>query len=362
MKHIVLYTLIASLLILTPACGSNPLATPDTQSTIDAAVANTATAQAGIQATVDAAVAATATASAALATPTPDAALATPTLDTALATPTPSVEYVTMTEEELAALIDQAVADAAAATQASSEATTQATADDALTQEEVTTIEVQVTGAEEAIAYAEELLNAYYGLYGDLATETLYLLQAMEEDLALMAESTAALAQALVDINATLAEGVALADETITQLEATAQAAAAKAAEIQTQKDTWTAALQQEWEHRASQALSVPPNAIAEDRARAVQSAFDYLDTVRDALSDNKLSPNELSQIAQLGANASAGLNAQGGPQLQKLSGNINQITEQLARGQVTHAKEGLGTLESALGSRPSLPSRPSRP
>ena len=344
MKHIVLCALVLSLLVLSTACGNNPLATPDTQSTIDAAVAGTATAQANIQATIDAAVQATATANA------------------ALVTPTPSAEYVTMTEEELAALIDQAVADAAAATQASAEATTQATADDALTQEEVTTIEVQVAGAEEAIAYAEELLNAYYGLYGELATETLYLLQEIEDDLALMAESTAALAQALGDINNTMAEGVALAEGTISELEATAQAASAKAAEAQAQKEAWKWQLQQEWEHRTSQALNMQPNAIAEDRAGAVQGAFDYLDTVRDALADDKLSPDELAHIAQLGANASAGLNARGGPQLQQLSGNINRITEQLARGQVTHARENLGALEGALGNRPSLPSRPSRP
>lgn len=339
-----LVTLIAMLSVGLAACGTPQVSTPDTQATIEAAVAATSTAQANLQATIDAAVQATATAQA------------------ALVTPTPSVEYVTLTEEELAALIDQAVADAAAATAASSTATTQATADDTVTQEEVTTIEVQVTGAEEAIAYAEELLNAYYGLYGDLATETLYLLQEIEEDLALMAESTAALAAALVDVNNTLAEGVALADETINELEAAAQAAGAKAAEVQAQKEAWKGQLQQEWEHRASQALNVQPNAIADDRAAALQSAFDYLDNVQAALTDEKISPDELAQIAQLGANAAAGLNAHGGPQLQQFSGSINQITEQLARGQVTHAREGLGTLQSGLGSRPSLPSRPSRP
>lgn len=344
MKNFVTCVLILSVLVLSTACGNNPLATPDTQSTIDAAVAGTATTQANIQSTIDAAVQATATANA------------------AIPAPTPSVEYITMTEEELAVLIDQAVADAVATTQATADATTQATADDTLTQEEVTTIEVQVAGAEEAIALAEELLYAYYGIYGELATESLYLLQEVEDDLALMAESTAALATALADINNTMAQGVALADETINELEAVAQAAGTKAVEAQAQREAWKGGLQQEWQNRTSQALNVQPNAVADDRANAVQSAFSYLDTVRESLADNKLSPNELAQIAQLGANASAGLNAQGGPQLQQLSGNINRITEQLARGQLTHARESLGALEGALGNRPSLPSRPSRP
>ncbi|MEA3396073.1 MAG: hypothetical protein U9R05_01245 [Chloroflexota bacterium] len=56
---------------------------------------------------------------------------------------------------------------------------------------------------------------------------------------------------------------------------------------------------------------------------------------------------------AQLGANASAGLNAHGGPQLRQFSGSINDITGQLARGQMPH---NLGNLERALGSRPSRP------
>jgi len=339
---------ILGLTLLLAACGSHTLATPDTQSTIDAAVAGTATAQVSIQATIDAAVLATATAQATIAIPTPPA--------------TPSAEYITLTEEELAALIDQAVADAAAATEASSTATTQATADNVVTQEEVVVIEVQVTSAEEAIAYAEELLAAYYGLYGELATETLYLLQEIEDDLALMAESTAALAAALVDINNTLEQGVAMAEETINQLEATAQEVAGKAEEVQRAKATWQTALQEELAQRATQALSIPPNAVAEDRISALQSAFDYLDTVQAALTDEKISPDELTQIAQLGANASASLDQHGGPQLQQFSGNINQITEQLARGQVTHAREGLGALQSGLGNRPSLPSRPSRP
>jgi predicted small lipoprotein YifL len=329
------------------ACGrSGPLATPtpNAQATIDAAVNATMMAQAGMQSGIDAAVNATLTAVA------------------AQATPTPQVETVTLTEEELVAMIDTAVTEAATATAASAVASEQATADGAVTQEEVITVQVDVVGAEEAIAYAEELLMLYDDMYGELATETLVLLQAVEADLAAMAQSTAEVAAALEEIAMALEQGVALAEETITQLENAAQAAGAEAAEVQAQNQAWRAALATELETRATKFLGVAPDAVANDRLGAVQDTFYYLDTVREALDDSKLSAAELSDIAQLGANAATGLQAQGGLQLQALSGSVNQITEQLARGQLTQARASLGALEQGLGERPSMPSRPSRP
>ena len=41
-------------------------------------------------------------------------------------------------------------------------------------------------------------------------------------------------------------------------------------------------------------------------------------------------------------------------PQLNQLSGSINGIPEQIARGQVPQAQANPGNLESALGTRPS--------
>jgi len=45
-------------------------------------------------------------------------------------------------------------------------------------------------------------------------------------------------------------------------------------------------------------------------------------------LADGKVSPAELTQIAQSGANAGASIRAQGGPQLQNLAGSIDGITQ----------------------------------
>jgi hypothetical protein len=63
-----------------------------------------------------------------------------------------------------------------------------------------------------------------------------------------------------------------------------------------------------------------------------------------------RLTPDELTTIAQLGANAKAGLAAQNQPQLQQLSGTISTITEQLARGNFSQARGSLDQFNSSLG------------
>ena len=124
MRRITALTLVISLFVVaTTACGGRtaPTATPDTQATVKAAIAGTSTAQSGTQATIDAAVQATSEAQASVQATADAAVQATvaaqvnvqATIDAAVQatvaavpTPTPSAAYVTMTEEELAALID----------------------------------------------------------------------------------------------------------------------------------------------------------------------------------------------------------------------------------------------------------------
>ena len=311
-----------------------------TQATVDTAVQATASAQKYHEAAIDSAVQAT---------------LA------ALPTPTPYAETVTMSEAELAALIDQAVTMAVAATQASAAAATQAVADDAVTPEEAIAVAVALAGAEEAITYTNDLISAYYDLYAELATETIGTLQAVEETLTVMAENSAAINATLGEINTVLQEGLALAEETITQLEAAAQDAQTTAAEAQSQVDGLVETLQTELENRATAALSVQPNSIANDRQAAYQSALDFLGAVRQSLNDDKISAAELANIAQLGANASASLEAQGGPQLQQFAGSIDNITALIARGDVAQVIALMETLETSLAAVPPIPSRPSR-
>jgi hypothetical protein len=318
-----------------PASATPIPATPDLQATVDASVFGTATAQAGLQATIDASVQAT-------------VSVAPP--------PTPAVETVTLTEEELAALIDSAVISATTTTGQCTTAAAESTADGAVTAEEVAYIYDYYYDAYELIAYALELAYAYEDLYGELAEESLALLQAIEEDLSTLEDSLEAIDAALQEISLALQQGQAAAQETVAKLETAAQNANTAVVEIQTQAQPWLAGLQAEIEARATALLALQPLAVPADRQAAIQSLFDYVDSIRNALADNKLSQAELANIAQLGANAVAGLNAHGGPQLQQLSSSIGELTGQLARGQLPTAKASLATFEAALPQRPARP------
>jgi len=334
-KQTILTLVVGLIAAITLACDTTTPAapTPDTQATVDATVAATSTAQASTQATIDAAVQAT---QAAAPSPTPP--------------PTPTADYSTMSEEELAAAIDEAVVEATTTTEQTATATSEVASDGTVMQEEVDEVETYIYDAEEAIAYTEELIYAYYGLYGELALETLELLIAIEEDLYTMADEIAEVNEILTEIEETPSE------EDVEQLEAAAATVIAIATEVQAQNQEWLEDLQAEIESRAAQALAVAPNAVASNRVKALLSAFDYVDAVREGLSDQQITQPELANIAQLGANAGASLQAQGGPQLQQLPGSINDITTQIARGQMPQAQANLGSLESMLGARPPRP------
>ncbi|MBU1661994.1 MAG: hypothetical protein KKD28_11055 [Chloroflexi bacterium] len=341
-----LFIVLVVIASVTFACSTSgiepPPATPDTQATVDAAIAATSTAQAEMQAQIDVAVEATITAMP-------------PSTVTAMPPPTEEIpaEYLVLTEEELAAMIDAAVDETAAASEAANTEVTEATADGTVTQEEYDEMIVYADDLEYAIELAEELIYAYYGVYGELAADTLYLLTEVEDDLDDMAALTLDLVEILIEVEDALNGGLEISAETIAQLQMAAESAQEKLADMEGKSGIWVAELQAEMETRAAGVMDITPSEIPGDRKEAILSAFDYIDAVRAALLDNQFSLSELSSIAQLGANAMAGLEAHGGPKLQGLSGNIGAITSQLAHGQMPHAANGLGALEGALGTRP---------
>lgn len=374
--------IILVLALVTAGCRNAPAQQANTQATIDAAVAATGNAQFVAQATIDAAVQATALAQQAQATPTPtNTPVVAPTATPGAEASTGATDYATLSEEELVALIDQFAAAAAEAAAQYATAATAATADDTITAEEAQTIEVYVTGAEEAISATEELIVAYYDLYGDLAAETLAAVEEINDSLVVIAENTEAMSQSLEEINSTLAQGVALAEETIAQVEAVAQTAGAQAQQMQTQAQALATTWPEQIEERVNEALATQPSQIASDPQAAIQSALEFLNASQQATADGNISPAELVNLAQLGANASASLNAQSIPQLQQLSGAVNGVTEQLARGDVAQAQAALNSLGGSLngidvaslslpggggsplagGEKPSLPGKPSR-
>ncbi len=361
----IVFTLPA-LIILAALLGcANTKPTPDAQATINAAVQATSVAQANVQATIDAAVKATAAAQPTV-TQTKPASGATSAAATATkapaTTPVPTVNAVTMTEEELDALIDQAVNEAIAATNTATTQTATYAADGTLTTQEVAAMQAAVYASQTEINQALALTQAYYDMYYDLATETLNVLKAIEQDLNSMATSMNSMAQSLAQISTTLAQGQAVTQSAITQLQTTATKASQAAASAQSKEKTWNTTVQSDLNKRATAALGTKPTNVPTDLRGTTQSVTTYIDTVKTALGDSKINKTELQSISIAGANAVAGLNQFGGAQGQTLANSINTMTKQLARGEAPKAKNGLGALEQSARSLPSVPNVPQPP
>jgi hypothetical protein len=328
MNKIIVPITLMTIVILTTSCGFSENS-DDMDAQIQTAIAKTAQADATFQAAVDQAVESTVIAM----PPTP--------------TPQPKVDPYTLTEEELAALIDSSCEEAAAAYEEASTATTQATSDGEYTEEEIYDTIYYVYDAESAIVYAEELLYLYYDLYGVYADEAIDLLYAVEDDLE-------ELATALIEIEAILAQGAETASTAIEQIDSALENAQTKASEMQTKAQEYRDNLPVVLQERENKFANVAPTEIANDREGAILQTYAYLDSVKAAFEDRKISLDEMGQIAQLGVNAQAGIAQSGGPLLQGFSGNIDGITRNLSRGDWPTAQRDLGGFEASLPSRPS--------
>ncbi len=277
-----------------------------------------------------------------------------PTDASATATAQPPQNYEDMSEEELAALVDQEVNEAMAGTDEASAAIEAAAADGMLTPEEVQELEQLIADTEELLALADEAINAYISLYDELAAASL---EVLEETLKLVEETTAiveGLDQTLQQVGEALAQKAEVSEEMIAKLKSSAEEAQGVAKQVQTKVADWTKTLPSELDQRVAAALAVVQNGEAPaDRLGAITSAYKYLDTVRAALSDKKVTQKELAGIAQAGANASAGLKAFGGPKIQGLAGSFSEITSKVARGQLPQVEGSLRSLEGSLPARP---------
>lgn len=322
------------------ACGM-PAATPtqDNNAVINTAIAGTQQAQALSQATANA-----------------NALTAMP----ATPTPGPTVDYVALTEEELAALIDQAIAEAIAATEQTTAIVYTATSDDAVTSEEVVYVYDYYYYADYYVEYAEDLLAEYYTLYADLAEEMIVELNAIEAELAQVNNTLSSIDSSLQQINATLQQGAAATQEAIAQLESAAQQAQANAANLQAQAQDVMSQLQIDQQNRLQAIQQIQPDNIPTDRIAALQSAFTFIDTAKSAMGDNKISRDEMMSLAQLGANAQAGFQnfggaagVAGGPDLNQFTNKFSEITTQFARGQMPQARGSVDQFEVSLGQRP---------
>ena len=336
--------ILASLLFtgILAACGAGT-SPEDQQNAVNTAVAGTQIAEALAQATVNA-----------------NALTAMP----ATPTPGPTVEYVTLTEEELATLIDEAVAEAVTATEQTTTAVTTTTSDGTVTYDEVEYMYPYYYYADYYVDYAEELIYAYYDLYADLAYEMLYAVQVIESELSQLNDTLTLVATSLDEMSTTLSQGQELAAESITQLQAAAQQTQEHVAALQEQGQTIMTTLQTDHENRLNQLSQIQADNVPTDRITALQTGFQFVDFANNALADGKFSREELMGLGQIGVNAQAGFQQFGGAggvgsnliDLNQFSGHFNEINTQFARGQIPQARGNLQQFEVALGQRPSLP------
>jgi chromosome segregation ATPase len=203
----------------------------------------------------------------------------------------------------------------------------------------VAQVVVSAENAEQLIAYADSVLDAYASEYAAYADA---LLDEMEQ-----------MNQYLMDIDeelGTLIEYAESAEATAEQLSAAAQEAASgaqtAAEQLSASAQQWASdlsAARSEWE---AAARATEPTDIAKTRAGALQSARVYLQTIGDTLTSGQLTKQSLQDVYAASANAVASLKAQGG-QLAQLGAEIEGLTGMLASGQVPQAKAKLPEIES---------------
>jgi hypothetical protein len=332
---------ITSILLLSFLAACTMGVSPDAQQdTVNTAIAGTQMAEVLAQATVNAN-----TLTAMPATPTPG----------------PTIEYVTLTEEELVALIDQAVAEAVSACEQTTQAASAAAGDDMVTDDEVQYVYTYYYYTDYYLDYAEELLSTYYDLYADLAQEMIAELNALEEELAQLNDTMIQISDSLAEISDTLSQGLEVAQESIVKLENAAQQAQSQAAMLQEQRQDIMSTLQTDQQHRMEEISQIQPSNIPADRTSALQAGFQFIDFANSALTDGKISRDELVGLAQLGANAQAGFKNFGGTDrfssntidLSQFSARFTEITTQFARGQMPQARGNLQQFEFSLDQRP---------
>ncbi|MEI8131284.1 MAG: hypothetical protein WCG34_02545 [Leptolinea sp.] len=321
-----------------------PISTPDVNATVNAAVAATTSAQNAVQSTISSSVSATVIAIPPKPTPTP-------------------INVDTVTEAEVAAMVDKAVEEAMTASTTCATTAASAAADSTVTAEEVQAMTDAVIASEEAIAEATALADQYLALYAEMGEETIVLLQQMEEDLSTMSTATTEIASILDEINGSIQQGIALADETITQLETQADQIQTQVAEIQGKADGWQEKVTSELENRADLAGNLQPDQLASDRQGSFQQVIQYADLIKTSLGDGKLSGGEFAGISMAGANASGSIRQFGGPGGDALANQINNVTRNLAKGDIPQARSGLSGLEKdfsgLVGAGGGLPSKP---
>ena len=315
-----------------------PQVTPNLQATIDEAVASTCGAFSGLRATQDS-VSATET--------------AIESFLQSVSTPIPTEAVEDMAENQLEAMIAERVQMANKTAALAAEKSIDAIKDGTISAKEQEILYTYWYYADEVISYADEAIQIYYDVYAGLAAETLAPLKAIDADLQAITQQSQAVLPILEQIGQALEQGQGQKDKVLRQIEDAAEAVQAKIIDAQAQTQIWTASLPLAAQQRVAQALAVKPKGVAKNRKAAINKANDYIKTVRAACVDKKITQAELAKIAQQGANAAASLTKKGGAELAGLAGSVNEITTQIASGQLPAVQVSLDSFQAALPAKP---------
>jgi hypothetical protein len=349
-KPIVVLLPLIVLVIFSQACmGRNTSKTPK-------AVAVKPPSSPDLQLTIDAAVEATCGAQAeklAVGTLISRAVTETVTPRQVVPTPTPTEAIEKLSEVKLGALINERVLMAKKAVSLASSSTLQGVADGAITENEYDNMNTYWRYSGDLIAYADEGIAVYFNVYGGLAAGTLEPLNSGVSDMKVVSRQVQAILPVLEKVGLDIAHGKVQSDAAIRQLKTAADIVETKATEASQHVKSWSGNLQMQAQNRVNQALSVKPQRVAKTRKAAINRAHDYIALVKKAVADQKITQPELNNIAQLGANATASLTAQGSAQLAELAGSVAQITTQLAGGQITAALDELESFQAELPAGP---------
>jgi len=346
---LLLLPLILSAIVL-QACGGSaskkpssqatrqPQVTPNLQATIDEAVASTCGVFTGLRATEDA-LSATET--------------AIESFLQSVSTPLPTQVVEELAEDQLEAMIAERVQMATKAAALAAEKSIDAVKDGTISAKEQEILYTYWYYAIEVIGYADEAIQMYYDVYAGLAADTLEPLRAIDADMQEIIQQAQIALPILEQIGQALEQGQGQKDKVLRQIEDAAEVVQVKIIDAQAQSQTWTASLPTAIKQRVEQALAVKPKNVAKNRKTAVKKAKDYVKSVQTAIADKKITQAELDKIAQQGANTAASLAKKGGADLAGLAGSVNEITTQIASGQLPAARASLDSFKAALPEKP---------
>mgnify|MGYP001553236661 CR=1 FL=1 len=270
------------------------------------------------------------------ATPTPEIPATVEAAVTATVTAKEKTSPKPGSEVEQAEEVEEAVSELETATEELDQMYEYMLEDDELSSSEVDDLEEFITESLILMDYVVYLAETYTYYYAYLTPEEI-------EDVQQLIADIETIETYMNEVLVILQENEEFAEEVLVELEETMNKLFDLAEAASLNADQWQADVEAIVEQRLADLEELQTTLVVGDRSEAIAMAYDYVDGIRTALVDGTFNLDELAEIAQLGVNAAAALQEQGGPVLKNLADNISSITQMAAGGQ-------LGQLESALG------------